>query len=1003
MTEVRKAVLRFTRRQVGKALFGMLAALGVEALPYTADALGLLRHGRGRPTPPGAITTFMLVNGRRSTQPRGVATQTFGMPFKDGDMPAGSAPVFTVGGAAQPFSYGLRSYYPSGNLKFVSIMLLPTFGLGASGSVTVTVSARVGSWPSSSGRSTTDIYNQQLVVNAPPLATPDPSGLASNSGAVAPIGTIPGNGVQVGAWLRSDSNNYRVVAWMDGAAGAAWRISTNMAPTIGGTPDTFLKFDHYIFALNNSSGGLAGFRWFGRIRMPNYSVMTTANNNFFCAPPNSGTPTAGLNWQINPGGAGLQTFVPVWPFVTATDFTADPTNNLFSTTQGATWATGSQNLVPVQLSGGSVPAPFVAGQVWWGQVNNGAGVTDNVGLFGSAELTTDTRRSIAGTGTCTATPVFGFTPFTSVGFATVDAKYNYFQGTGSQAAETTLRMQINQTYWQSSKLIPPYDLTLSGSAQGGPIADTTYPFNWNPFCIATISSNINQGGDSEFIGALKSIDIVDFYNQSALSEKQIRIAGLAAALMPFDLKDPTLDTVVNVSSNTYTGLPASNLTIAWGGRGGTPANGFTSPGPDGLAGPLGFGASDASHVPFFAYWPYLRTGELQYFDFLADLAIGAELGQPNRNPRAANGDSPYDADGCLTYGVQQYRGMGWGLRNLQAAALVAPWNPTAPTAPDFDGTQRGKYLNDLADLSANFLIDQWTANPGGIFPAYAQSASLWASFNYNAYSGKPAYGQGPFWEQCYIGLGACYAVARGNAKAISFLELLGARATYVGQTYGFYPLYAYNQAFTFDSAVTTYNLGLKLITGDPLFVISQISAINATLSWTPNAGGTTNAFSLSQAPNNGYMPQNGDVIIPTDINGVFRPTELSTQVPYYIVGYNAAPRNGAYATFNLSTAKRGAPVAIASVPGARETMVVNYMPSRPGPQDTVPYAANFMYQVQECAKWGQALGATGWGTTIADVNHRNTHGIGFGPNWHFKSGDGYNPVDARYCVQAFFA
>ena len=983
MTEVRKAVLRFTRRQVGKALFGMLAALGVEALPYTADALGLLRHGPGRPTPPGAITTFMLVNGRGSTQPRGVATQTFGMPFKDGDMPAGSAPVFTVGGVAQPFSYGLRSYYPSGNLRFVSIMLLPTFGLGASRSVTVAVSARVGSWPSSSGRSTTDIYNQQLVVNAPPLSTP-PTGIGAT------------RGTQVSAWLNGDANTYKVVQWMDGAAGAAWRISTNMAATQGGTADTFLKFDHYVLALNNSSGGLAGFRWFGRMRMPNYAACTTANNNVFFAPPNSANPAAGLNWQV-----GAVTNALPWPFAPATDMRSVAGNGFLSSTQAVAWSTGSQNLVPVQLAG-TPPAPFAAGNVWWGQINN-AQPPGNFGLFSSPNIAADSLQTPTAAATFTANPVIGFCPFTSLNFATVDGKYNFFQGTGTQAAETGLRAQINQTYWQSSKLIPSYDLTLSGSAQGGPIADTTYPFNWNPFCIATISSNINQGGDGEFIGALKSIDIVDFYNQSALSEKQIRIAGLAAALMPFDLKDPTLDTVVNVSSNTYTGLPASNLTIAWGGRGGTPANGFTSPGPDGLAGPLGFGASDASHVPFFSYWPYLRTGELQYFDFLADLAIGAELVQPNRNPRAANGDSPYDADGCLTYGVQQYRGMGWGLRNLQAAALVAPWNPTAPTAPDFDVTQRGKYLNDLADLSANFLIDQWTANPGGIFPAYAQSASLWASFNYNAYNGKPAYAQGPFWEQCYVGLGACYAVARGNVKAISFLELLGARATYVGRTYGFYPLYAYNQAFTFDSAVTTYNAGLKLITGDPLFVISQISAINASLSWTPNAGGTTNAFSLSQAPNNGYVPQNGDVIIPTDINGMFHPTELSTQVPYYIVGYNPAPGNGAYATFNLSTAKRGAPVAIASVPGARETMVVNYMPSRPGPQDTVPYAPNFMYQVQECAKWGQALGATGWGTTIADVNHRNTHGIGFGPNWHFKSGDGYNPVDARYCVQAFFA
>jgi hypothetical protein len=770
-----------------------------------------------------------------------------------------------------------------------------------------------------------------------------------------------------------------------------------MAATQGGTADTFLKFDHYVLALNNSSGGLAGFRWFGRMRMPNYAACTTANNNVFFAPPNSANPAAGLNWHINSGG-GPVTNVPAWPFNSATDMTSTSSGAIKST-QAISWYTGAGsdgNFVPVQLSG-SVPAPFSAGDIWWGRIDR----LGNFGLFSAPGISNDSIQSPTAAATFTANPVVGFCPFTSLNFATVDGKYNFFQGAGSQTAETTLRMQINQTYWQSSGLIPPYDLTLSGSAFGGVIADTSYPYNWHPFCVATISQNLDQGGDSSFIGALKNIDVIDFYNQSVVSEKQIRIAGLAAMLMNYDLKDPTLDTVVNVSSNTYTGLPASNITIAWGGRGSTPAVGFTSPGPDGLAGPLGFNASDPSHMPSFAYWPYIRTGELQYFDSLTEIGIGAELNIQDRNPRVANGDSPYDVDGCVTYVVQQARGTGWALRNLECAALIAPWNPTNPTAVGFDGTQLGKYLNDLANISDAFPYDFWVANPSGIFNAYAQSAVLFTEYNYNIINGGPAYNNPPFWEQCYIGLGLCFGVARGSIKAKQTLEILAARAAYVGRKYGFYPLYHYNQTLTFANITGTNGYGRALITEDAQWVISQISAVNNStlLSWAPNYGGRTNAFTLNAAPNNDWVPRNGDVIIPNAFNGASGyPPELNPEGPFFIVDYNPSPGRGKYSTFNLSKTLSGSEIAINSTGNG---MIFNYTSSNP-PVNTVPYAPNFMYQVQECAKWGQALGATGWGTTIADVNHRNTHGIGFGPNWHFKSGDVYNPVDARYCVQDTF-
>lgn len=1035
-------------------------------------------------TPASFPTTFNLTNNSGSSQAAGVPMHPFGQPFRDGDMPPGSIPVYTVGGVSQPYSYGLRSYFPSGNLRFVSIMLLPTFSLAGNASVACTLSATTGSWPAASGRTITDIYNQELVLNCPALSTSDPSGDAFDM--------LPGGGAYVGSWLKSDANNYKVAQWMDGQAGAAWRISTNMAATQGGTADPLLKFDHYVFALG-AGGSPLGFRWLGRIRMPFYASMTTANCFFFCAGPNSGSPTSGLNWQINPGGAGVQTIVPTWPFATATDVTstvaftgtatlsngsgaagnildvvsvtsgsisngtnqpvtgANPaleagsyflpygtggttgtggvgtyiigntplglitspiavyTPGALQSTTAEAWLTGNPpGIVPVQVTG-SVPTGFSVGQVWWASINSS---NPNLSLCASPVL--EDGISPQSSGTFTATPVFGLAPFTSLCFATPDGKYNYFQGTGSQAADTTLRMQINQTYWQAAKIIPPMDITLTGSVFGGPITDTTWNFDWNPYTNGSLTGNFNAGGDGDFIGALGTQSCVDFYNQSELSERQTRCVGFMGGRIDYDVKDATLDTLVNVTSNTYTGLPAagSGVGLGWSAsKGNTGATGFTNPGPTGgfgnLMGALGF-VDDPSHQPNFSFWAYIRTGELQFFDFQSEIAVGMLLGQPNRNPNAANGDTPYSINGCYTYECQQYRGMGWGFRNIACAALFAPWNPTTPNVADFDGTQRSKYLNDLRDIGANFPIDLWNFGqsnpavgsvPSPIFPSYAQSAYLWTPFNYNALSGSPAYEQGPIWEQCYFGDSMLYAAMGGNAKALQWLELMGNRISYIVSTYGAYPVYAYNQAFTFDSSGTFFNLGLELITEDALYVFSQVSAIVPGPSWTPNSGGSTLAFTFLSTPGGGYVPQNGDVIIPTDINGVQRPLEMSTQVPYWIVGLSGL-------SFNLCASPPPAttPISITSSGGS---MNMNYMPKAPGPLASgggVPYAFAFADQVQQTAKWAAALGVTEYASIISDVNARNI-GAGFGGVWYYNNSvnDGYQPIDSRYCTVVSYA
>ena len=91
----------------------------------------------------------------------------------------------------------------------------------------------------------------------------------------------------------------------------------------------------------------------------------------------------------------------------------------------------------------------------------------------------------------------------------------FFQGTGSIAVETTLRAQINQVYWQSSRLFQPFDLSLRGSNFGGVIYDTTYSYDWHPYSIGDLAQYQPGTGDHPDIGALPNQACVDFYNQSA--------------------------------------------------------------------------------------------------------------------------------------------------------------------------------------------------------------------------------------------------------------------------------------------------------------------------------------------------------------------------------------------------------------------------------------------------------------------------------------------------------
>ena len=221
------------------------------------------------------------------------------------------------------------------------------------------------------------------------------------------------------------------------------------------------------------------------------------------------------------------------------------------------------------------------------------------------------------------------------------------QGTGSIAVETTSRAQINQVYWQSSRLFQPFDLSLRGSNFGGVISDTTFSYDWHPYSIGDLAQYQPGTGDHPDIGALPNQACVDFYNQSARSEKLIRIIGLSAALQIFDFKDATTDTVVNLSNKSYSGLPGSvATTVGWGGDHSGGASGVHQPADS--RGAIGYAGSGAEHEPVqFLLGRFADGGaavsRLYYRKWIGEILLSRK---DFRNPSPSSG-GPYAAYGLV--------------------------------------------------------------------------------------------------------------------------------------------------------------------------------------------------------------------------------------------------------------------------------------------------------------------------------------------------------------------
>ena len=474
----------------------------------------------------------------------------------------------------------------------------------------------------------------------------------------------------------------------------------------------------------------------------------------------------------------------------------------------------------------------------------------------------------------------GLYSFNRINFLGPDGKYNFFKGTGSISSETTLRNQFVPQYWAASRVIPPWDTSVTGSSWptgDKAINDIAYSFPWNPYYVTDQRTAQQAAGDATDIGWINNNCILDFYNQSQNSELAMRSVGMAASLCVFDFKDKTTNTIVpvnNPSLGPYTGMPSSSraLDTEWG-----PANfgaPFHSPGfsaPAAGCNAIGYGPSYPEHFPNYAYFPYLRTGEMQYLDFnteagnapvmSADLVARNPSSDTSTSNNGTGGVYSSQAFGLVNWNVGEFRTTAWATRDMNWAAHIYPWNPTTgfdkvATTFSASGNQIGAYLKNIADVQSNFFYDQWLAGATiyGAAWTYIHSVGYWG-YAQTGFPGGPTqltYNYGcEFWELSYFVGSMCIAAMRGNTKAQNWLlETTGKFWNHVGTAFagsssnGFYFLSVIGQLFGLDSNnLPATGFATSPTTSDLGFGVHELGGVptgtwtNTSPAFTANMGG----------------------------------------------------------------------------------------------------------------------------------------------------------------------
>ena len=178
----------------------------------------------------------------------------------------------------------------------------------------------------------------------------------------------------------------------------------------------------------------------------------------------------------------------------------------------------------------------------------------------------------AGSGTNTMTPYNYVCHFGSAWVATTSGRYVYVQGGGSIASDPTLQIQYDIPYELATKTLPPWDQTIGTVSS---MAAT----HWAPQAfLANLQPYIGAAGDRADIGLFNQWQATHLYTQAIQDEINVRVIGLAQGNYSSCIRDVSTYGPVNLSLNSYTGMPASVAsTFSWSPNSGS-SGGFTAPG-----------------------------------------------------------------------------------------------------------------------------------------------------------------------------------------------------------------------------------------------------------------------------------------------------------------------------------------------------------------------------------------------------------------------------------------
>lgn len=745
---VRRSSMKPTRRLL---LAYMLASLFLCAGdPQEAEAI--LFSGATSGAAPGLLTTITLVNTSGSTQATNFISPIFGHPFVQGQITTGTAPIFQLtNGTNVPFSMStVPSYWSDGSLKHASFMLRVPTTIAGSGSLTINILSG-GTVPSNSARSTADYTAGGLDLNV------SMTGLDILSG----VWTANlGQGITA-----AHGDDYK---FMDGAAGRVDRIRASGRQS--GADHGYLECYWYVAATQDASGNLGGIRYLPRLTQPwdatglgpagasqnwmSFSALTINNGASVVTDlwPSARSNVQNFSWNTsiafnvangnNETGACLRlTTTTALPTVgTYTGSISGTTMNISATLTGDLVIGGqitgtgvsANTYVTANLGGGNytvTPSQTVASTTLTERLPTGRSLFNDFGNSSVCHIQNQSSFSGTyftavdnGTGTHTMTAYPYLPPFCSIFGATSTGTFNYIQGNGSIAADSTVRVTHDKYYIRQTKMVPAYDLRNVSPTS---MAATSYVVNG----AGPVGRNPELTGAAPNIGWLPRYQSTHLFTQAAVDETNVRVTGLTAGLSSLNYRRKASNATIICLNNgpTASGTAYSGMM--------TPSPNYTEiAAADSRVATIGF-FNTTTHGPNLPYYPFLITGEPQYLDMMYEWPVGQLAGHQNATSSInidashytlADGGGRNISSGGTTYygalfGTSSTRYDGWMYRNVScAAAFSHPESASYKT-----------YLNDLVAATANMATRAIALSP----TAYLQTNGLW--LNNQAYYCQP--------------------------------------------------------------------------------------------------------------------------------------------------------------------------------------------------------------------------------------------------------------------------